>query len=300
MKPRVKLEGVIIPMLTPFTKNGDLNVDMLKTLTDWLIEQGADGLFPVSSIGEAAKITMEEKKTIIKTVVDSANGRVPVFPGTGFPEEQRTVQLTKYAQDVGADAAVIVEPYYQRPPMDALFDYYRIIGDSVNDFPLILYNIPSYAGYELSPELVAKCADLENFVGIKDSSGDLGKFDFMLHLAGNKIAVLQGIDILFLPSLIIGSPGGMIGGGNVAAKLEVQMYKSFSKGHLKEAVEIHRRLVPLWLALGGYETFPVSFKEALTLMGLPMGPARRPTCPLKDAQKKTLKKTLMQIGLLNE
>jgi len=298
MKPEISLKGVVVPMLTPFKENGDLNTDALRMLTDWLIEQGIHGLFPVSSIGEAAKLSMDEKKTIIKTVVDVTNGRVLVVPGTGFPDERRTVQLTKYAQDVGADAALIVEPYYQKPSVEALYDYYKTINDSIKDFPLVLYNIPIFAGYELTPELVAKCADLENVVGIKDSGGDISKFNFMLHLAGDRIAVLQGIDLLFLPSLAIGSPGAMIGGGNVAAKPEVQMYNAFIDGDLKKARSIHEKLVPLWLVLGGYGTFPVSYKEAVTMLGIPMGPARKPAEPLMDDQRKKMKETLTQVGLL--
>jgi len=255
-------------------------------------------LFPVSSIGEAAKLSIEEKKTIIKTVVDCVNNRVLVVPGTGFADERRTIELTKYAQDAGADAALIVEPYYQKPSAEALYDYYKTVNDSAGDFPLVLYNIPSFAGYELAPELVAKCADLENVVGIKDSGGDIGKFTFTLHLAGDRIAVLQGIDLLLLPSLVIGSPGAMIGGGNVAAKLEVEMYNAFIKGDLKKAKSIHDKLVPLWLVLGGYGTFPVSYKEAVTMLGIPMGPARKPAEPLTDSQRKKLKETLIQVGLL--
>jgi 4-hydroxy-tetrahydrodipicolinate synthase len=298
MKPHINLKGVVVPMLTPFKENGDLNTVALRMLTDWLIGQGIRGLFPVSSIGEAAKLSMDEKKNIIKTVVDVTNGRVLVVPGTGFPDERRTVQLTKYAKDVGADAALIVEPYYQKPSAEALYDYYKAINDSVNDFPLVLYNIPSFAGYELTPELVAKCADLENVVGIKDSGGDISKFNFMLHLAGDRIAVLQGIDVLFLPSLAIGSPGAMIGGGNVAAKPEVQMYNAFIDGNLEKARSIHERLVRLWLVLGGYGTFPVSYKEAVTMLGIPMGPARKPAEPLTDDQRKKMKDTLIQVGLL--
>ncbi|MEM1539643.1 MAG: 4-hydroxy-tetrahydrodipicolinate synthase [Candidatus Bathyarchaeia archaeon] len=295
---RNKFKGVIVPMLTPFDENGDLNVDALRMLTEWLIEQGVHGLFPVSSIGEAAKLSMEEKRTVIKTVVDAANGRVPVIPGTGFPDVKRTLQLTKFAQDVGADAALIVEPYYQKPSAEALYDYYKTINDCVEDFPLVLYNIPPFAGYELTPELVVKCADLENVVAIKDSGGDMGKFNLMLYMAGMKIAVLQGIDLLLLPSLVIGSPGGMVGGANVAAKMEVEMYNAFIEGNLEKARRIHDKLVPLWHALGGYGTFPVAYKEAVTMMGIPVGPARKPAEPLKEAEKMRLKEILQKCGLL--
>lgn len=297
-KFKTELKGVIVPMLTPFKENGDLNVDALKVLTEWLIEQGVHGLFPVSSVGEAAKLSMEEKKTVIKTVVDAANGRVPVIPGTGFPDARRTLQLTKFAQDVGADAALIVEPYYQKPSAEALYNYYKTINDFVKDFPLVLYNIPLFAGYELTPELVARCADLENVVAIKDSGGDMSKFNFMLYMAGMKIAILQGIDLLLLPSLVIGSPGGMVGGANVAAKMEVEMYNAFIEGNFEKARKIHDKLVPLWHILGGYGTFPVAYKEAVTMIGIPMGPARKPAEPLKDAERKKLKEILQKCEIL--
>lgn len=297
-KFRIELKGVIVPMLTPFKEDGNLDIDALKMLTEWLIEQGVHGLFPVSSIGEAAKLSMEEKKTVIKAVVDAANGRVPVIPGTGFPDDKRTLQLTKFAQDVGADAALIVEPYYQKPSADALYDYYKTINDHLEDFPLVLYNIPSFAGYELTPEFVAKCADLEKVVAIKDSGGDMSKFNFMLYLAGRKIAVLQGIDILLFPSLTIGSPGGMVGGANVAARMEVEMYDAFTEGNFEKARKIHDKLVPLWHILGGYGTFPVAYKEALAIMGIPIGPARKPAEPLKDREREKLKEILQKCEIL--
>jgi 4-hydroxy-tetrahydrodipicolinate synthase len=298
MKPKIELKGVIVPMLTPFKENGDLNINALKMLADWLVGQGVHGLFPVSTVGEAAKLSVEEKKSIIKSVVDIANDRVPVIAGTGFPDERRTIELTKYAHDVGAAAAIIVEPYYQKPSVEALYEYYETINDSIKDFPIVLYNIPSFAGYELTPELVAKCADLENVVGIKDSSGDIAKFNSMLYLAGDKIAVLQGVDALFFPSLTIGSPGGMMGGANVVAKMEVDIYNAFAKGDFEKARKIHARLLPIWLALSGYGTFPVSLKEATTMMGIPMGPARKPTEPLSNALTNKLREILRQGGLL--
>ncbi|MEM3697274.1 MAG: 4-hydroxy-tetrahydrodipicolinate synthase [Candidatus Bathyarchaeia archaeon] len=298
MKPSIELKGVIVPMLTPFKRNGELNMDALKMLTEHLIEQEINGLFPVSSIGEAAKLSMEEKKIIIKMVVDVANGRVPVIPGTGFPDEKRTIQLTRYARDVGADGVVIVEPYYQKPSFKALYQYYKRINRAVKNFPLLLYNIPSLAGYELTTKLVVSCADLDNIVGIKDSSGNLAEFTILLNTIGDKIAILQGLDILFFPSLMMGAPGGMLGGGNIAGKLEVEMYKACLRGEIKKAKSIHDRLVPLWNILGSYGTFPVPFKEALTLMRIPVGPARMPAEPLTNAQKKRLREVLIQIGLL--
>lgn len=298
MKPNIELKGVIVPMLTPFKRNGELNIDALKMLTEHLIEQEINGLFPVSSIGEAAKLSLEEKKTIIKVVVDVANGRVPVIPGTGFPDEKRTIQLTRYAQDVGANGAVIVEPYYQKPSFKALYQYYKNINRSVKNFPLLLYNIPSLAGYELTTKLVVSCTDLDNIVGIKDSSGNLAEFSILLNSIGDKIAILQGLDILFFPSLMIGAPGGMLGGGNIACRLEVEMYKAYLRKEIKKARSIHEKLIPLWNFLGSYGTFPVPFKEALALMGIPVGPARMPAEPLTNAQKKKLRELLVQIGLL--
>ena len=298
VKPKIRLEGVIAAMVTPFQKNGDLNIDAMKTLVEWLISKGVQGIFPISSVGETAKLTMEEKKRLIRVTVDSANGRALVMPGTGFPDQRRTEELTKYAKEVGADAALIVQPYYQRPSAEILYDYFKAINDAVNDFPLLLYNIPFWCGYELSPEMISTLSRLRNIVGVKDSGMNMINFNLTLHLVRKKIAVLQGADMLFLPSLVLGCPGGILAGANIVPELELEIYNSFIKGNLEDAKAMHDALLPLWLALEDYGSFPSLFKEAVAARGIPVGPARKPARPPTLKQKERLRQVLMQLQVV--
>jgi len=300
MKPEIKLEGVIVPMLTPMKENEDLDLDGAKRLTDWLIEKGVHGVFPVSNVGEAGKLSMEEKKSLIKAVVEAANGRVPVVAGVGFPEARRTIELTRYAADVGADAGLIMQPYGCFKPSDeALYDYYRTINDSVNEFPLVLYNIPVTSGYELSPELVAKCADLSNIVAIKDSGGDIKKHEYMLKFAGDRIKIFQGVDILFFPSLAVGAKGGFLGGGNFAADIEVGLYNSFVGGDVKRAMELHHKIVTFFNGIIEMGKLVSSLKCATSMVSVHVGPERKPSETLTKNEVQRIRNVLEEVGLLD-
>jgi 4-hydroxy-tetrahydrodipicolinate synthase len=293
-----ELKGIIPAMLTPFKKDFSVNVEALKQFTQILLEWEVHGLFPTGSIGEAAKLNLKERKLVIKTVIDEAKGRTLVIPGVGFPDYKRTVELIKFVEDIGCDAALIIPPYYQRLSEEALYDYYKSIAESVKDFPLILYNIPMFAGYSLSLKLVERCSETENIIGIKDSSGNIMSFNFMLHALKGKFAILQGIDFLLFPSLVLGSPGGFLGGANIAGKLEVEMYNEFIDRNFEKARSIHDRLVPLWRILS-YGTFPVAYKAASSLVtGIDLGPVRKPALPLPEKEMSELKKILTEIGLI--
>jgi len=299
MKPKIELKGVIVPMLTPMKENEELDLDGAKILAEWLIEKGVHGIFPVSNVGEAGKLSMEERKTLIKVVVDSVNGRIPVIAGVGFPDAKRTIELTRYAMDVGADAALIMPPYGCLKPSDeALYDYYKTINDAVDEFPLILYNIPAIVHYELSPELVARCADLSNVVAIKDSGGDIKKLAFMCRLAGEKIKIFSGLDILFLPSLVVGAAGGFLGGGNFAADIEVNLYNAFVNGDLKRAIELHQRIVTFWMGVMEIGKLISSLKLATSLVGVPVGPERKPAERLTENEVQRIKIALEEAGLI--
>jgi 4-hydroxy-tetrahydrodipicolinate synthase len=298
MKPKIKLEGVIVPMLTPMKENEDLDLDGAKRLTDWLIEKGVHGVFPVSNVGEAGKLGMEEKKSLIKAVVEAANGRVPVVAGVGFPEAKRTIELTRHAMDVGADAGLIMQPYGCFKPSDeALYDYYRTINDSVDEFPLVLYNIPVTSGYELSPELVARCADLSNIVAIKDSGGDIKKHEYMLKFAGDRIKIFQGVDILFFPSLAVGAEGGFLGGANFAADIEVGLYNSFVEGDMKSVMELHHKIVNFFNGIIEIGKLVSSLKCAASMVSVPVGPERKPSETLTKSEVQRIRNVLEEVGL---
>ncbi|MDH5686515.1 MAG: dihydrodipicolinate synthase family protein, partial [Candidatus Bathyarchaeota archaeon] len=279
--------------------NEDLDLDGAEKLTEWLIEKGVHGVFPVSNVGEASKLSMEEKKSLIKAIVDAANGRVPVVAGVGFPEARRTIELTTYAMDVGADAGLIMQPYGCFKPSDeALYNYYSTVNDAVDEFPLILYNIPATSGYELSPELVARCADLSNIVAIKDSGGDIKKHEYMLKFAGDRIKIFQGVDVLFFPSLSVGAAGGFLGGANFAADIEVGLYNSFVGGDMKKAIELHHKIVTFFNGIIEIGKLVASIKCAASMVSVPVGLERKPSETLTRNEVQRIRNALEEVGLL--
>ena len=264
----IKVEGVIVPIVTPFREDERLNLEAAKHLTEWLIEQGVHGLLIAGSLGEAAKMSLNERKKLLDAVLDAAKSKVSIFLGTGFPDTKRTIELTLYAKDAGATGAVIIPPYYQKPSDNALYEHYKLINDSVKDYPILLYDIPIFACYSLSLNLIRKVAALENIIGLKDSSGNMSRFIQLLNTLGDKIAILQGYDILQIPSLILGSPGGVLGAGNVIAKFEVEIYNEFIKGNIDRAKKIFKKILPIIMYLMADNRFPTAYKEALNIMGL--------------------------------
>jgi len=295
-KPSLLLEGVIVPMVTPFKANEELDEEALRRLTSWLIENGVHGLFPNSSMGEFSKLSIEERKRVIDIVVDEANARVPVLPGTGDVSTKLALEMTRYAKDAGADAAVVVEPYYFKPSEEALFNHYKSINDEI-DIPLIVYDIPSATGYQIQPEMVRRLADLGNVVAFKDSSGDMVKFLREIQLAGEKIAILQGYEYLFVPSLLMGAPGGILGIANACPRFMVDMYTAFKRGEIEEAVKMQKKLIQTLEVFIKYD-YILAVKQAVGLQGIPLGEERRPSLPSKRGQEEAIRESLTKLGVL--
>lgn len=284
----LSLKGVIVPIVTPFDEDEEVDEEVLRKLTDWLIDEGVHGLFPCGSCGEAAKLMTEERKRVVKTVVEQANGRVPILAGTGTPSTKETIELTKFAEDVGADAAVVVQPYYFQPSEKMLFEHYRIVSESVH-IPIIVYSIPQCTGYTLSVELVSRLAEIEGIIALKDSSGDISAFMQMIDTVGDKIDFFQGKDSLFVPSLIIGAKGGVLGIANLYPRYMVEAYEKFAKGQVREAMEMQMKIVPLLYKL-------TSLKDAMNMTGIQAGKKRKPALSLTYSEKMQLKKLLTSFG----
>ncbi|HDJ89226.1 MAG TPA: dihydrodipicolinate synthase family protein, partial [Thermoprotei archaeon] len=213
-----ELKGLIVPMITPFNEKGEIDEDGLRQITEWLIHSGVNGLFPNSSTGEAAKMTLDERKKVMKIVVDEANGKVPVFPGTGDPSTKNTLELTKYAEDIGADGVVVVAPYYFKPDESSLIEHYKSIC-SATRIPIMLYNIPQSTGYSLSINVIVKLAKIKNIFAMKDSSSNMIYFHKIILSTRGELLLFQGSEFLLLPSLVIGASGGVLGMGNICPKL---------------------------------------------------------------------------------
>jgi len=295
-KLRNKITGVIPAMVTPMDEQGEVDEDGLRQLTQILIDAEVNGLFPLGTIGEGPKLDRTERMKVIEIVMDEVKSDMPVIPGTGGMTTKTTIQFTEDAKKLGATAGVIHPPWYFHPSDEALIRHYRRITEQT-DFPIILYNIPSFVGYSISPEVVAESSKVENIVGIKDSSAQMLSYQRLMDITPEDFNVIQGYGSLFLPSLTIGGTTTLCGEANILANDIVTVYKAFLKGNLDAAKKAHYRLVKLSSVIG-CGTFPVGVKEAMNIIGLPGGYTREPAVPLKKEERSNLMAVLKELGLI--
>ncbi|HDO41438.1 MAG TPA: 4-hydroxy-tetrahydrodipicolinate synthase [Candidatus Bathyarchaeota archaeon] len=289
---KISLEGIFVPHITPFDKNGEVDLNALRELVDFWIEEELAGLVPCGSNGEAPHLLREERRKVIETVVDAANGRVPVIAGTGAISTKETIQLTRDAEDIGVDAALIVTPFYFKYSMKELYAHYSSVIEAVN-IPIILYNVPKFTGFSMEPELVHKLTiEYSNIIGIKDSSGSLSQISELIRLVGDKIAVLAGTADVVLPTLMLGGKGAIIAVANVEPRLCSQLYKTFKDGKLDEAAKLQRKISYLNEILVRRYNQLSAIKEALKLKGLPAGYPRKPALPLESSDREKIKELL--------
>ena len=295
-KLRNKIRGVIPAMVTPMDEHGEVDEDGLRQLTQILIHAEVDGLFPLGSIGEGPKLDRKERMKVIEIVMDEVKNDIIVLPGTGGITTKRALQFTEDAKQLGATAGLIHPPWYFHPSDEALVRHYRRIAEQT-DFPIVLYNIPSFVGYSISQEVVVEASKVENIVGIKDSSARMLYYQQLMDITPEDFNVIQGYGSLFLPSLIIGGTTTLCGEANILANDMVIMYNAFLKGDLDTAKGAHYRLVKLSSVIG-YGTFPVGVKEAMNIIGLPGGYTREPANPLKKEERRNLMVVLKELGLI--
>lgn len=292
----IEVKGVIPAMVTPFKKDGSIDFEGLKRLTRILLDARVHGLFPLGSIGEGPKLGREERMKVLETVVESAGSDVKVIPGAGGATTKDTIRYVQDASDLGAFAAVIHPPWYYRPTPEALLEHYLTVADK-SEIPIILYNLPSFVGYEIPINVVAKVAEHDNVIGIKDSSVNLLYFQELIRVTPKEFNVIQGYGVLFLPSLILGGRATLSGEANLAAELLVGVYEAYLRGDLEKAKQLHFKAAALAPVLG-YGTFPVSIKEAMNMIGLPGGYALPPSSPLTSEERDKLRRALVEAGLL--
>ena len=289
-------KGIIPAMVTPLTSDGKINVPSLRKLTDYLIEGGVHGVFPVGSQGEFYALTFEEKKKVIEVVVEETKGRVPVYAGTGAVTTREAVALTQMAEAAGAAAVSVITPYFIHPNDAELLEFYTTIAKSTR-LPVLLYNNPARTGVNISADFVVRASRVDNIVGVKDSSGDMTLMAEYIRRTEGKFSVLAGRDTLIHAVLCYGGKGGIAACANVAPKLMVEIYEAFMAGDRKRSLEAQFRLAPLRLAFD-LGTFPVVIKEALTLIGIDAGPGIAPVGGMKPEAKAELKGILQQMKLL--
>jgi 4-hydroxy-tetrahydrodipicolinate synthase len=294
----MRFEGTYTALVTPFDKQGNLDEEGLRELVRFQLQEGIDGLVPVGTTGECSTLSYEEHERVIEIVVEEAKGRVPVVAGTGSNSTREALMLTNFAREAGADGALLVVPYYNRPTQEGLYQHFKELAEKVN-IPQILYNIPSRTGVNLLPQTVARLAEIKNIVGIKEASTVDQVSEIIELTKGKDFVVFSGNDNQTLPILALGGVGVISVASNVAPKLVSEMVRAFRKGKVEEARELHYRLSPLFKALF-LETNPAPVKAALEMMGLPAGPPRLPLVEISQQNREILRKVLIDLGLLKK
>jgi 4-hydroxy-tetrahydrodipicolinate synthase len=301
----MNIEGVIVATVTPFTKDG-VNYGGLKTLLSKVVEAGYHGVFPTSSTGEVTKLAPEERVRVMEVAKEAAGGKALVVGGTGTGDHISTIEIARRYKDVGVDVLLVTPPYYIQYDWAALYAFYKKVLDKV-DMPTILYTIPLATGYNIPVEVFELIAnEYSQVVGVKDSSGDFRYHLDLIYLLGRRLSVLQGLDMLFVPSLLMGAHGGVLAGPNFLGRITLEQYRLVKEGRVQEAVALHNKLMPLWRFMGGCGLvgklggkWPTLYKVAAQLVhGIDMGPPREPLPPIDDKDKKELERLLKELGLI--
>lgn len=274
----IELKGIITPILTPMRDDESVNLDELRNQIERLIEGGVHGIFPFGTNGEGYILSYDEKIDVLKTTIEQVKGRVPVYAGTGCISTKETIQLSKAAQELGADVLSIITPSFALASQKELYDHYAAVAKEV-DLPIVLYNIPARTGNKLLPETVEKLArDVDNIIGAKDSSGDWDNLKEYIHRTKNldkKFFVLSGNDALILPALKEGGTGGIAGCSNVYPHVLSSIYDLFQEGKLEEAQQAQDSIAD-FRAVFQYGNPNTVVKTAVKLLGYPVGDCRRP------------------------
>jgi len=287
-------KGVIPALITPFREDYSVDYEGLAKNLDYL-EKSVDALVPCGTTGEASTLSYEEHVEVVRFVAETS--KLPVIGGSGSNSTREAIWLTKEVEKAGAEAAMLVTPYYNKPNDAGLLEHYKAVAKEVS-IPLIIYNIPSRTGINVSAQLMAKIAEIENVVGVKEASGNLKQISDIIRLVKKKdFTVLSGDDFLTLPILAIGGKGVISVAANVAPKMMRDLYNAFVEGKIAKAIEIHQKLSPLFDALF-IDTNPIPVKKAMELLGLAAGKPRLPLVELSPEKTEKLKTVMRELGLI--
>jgi 4-hydroxy-tetrahydrodipicolinate synthase len=287
--------GCATALVTPMLKNGEIDEAGLRELVRFQEEQGIRTLVPCGSTGESATLDYKEHLRVIEIVVDEAKSS-KIIAGTGSNATSEAIHLSKGAQDRGADALLSVSPYYNKPTAAGLIKHYEAIAAAV-DIPIIIYNIPSRTGSNISAATMLQLAGISKIAGVKEASGDINQIANIAAKAPRDFVVLSGDDAMTLPAMSVGAKGVISVASNIVPKKMAAMVEAMSTGDAQKATKLNGELLPLYGALF-LETNPIPIKTALRLMGKPAGPFRLPLCDMSPANLESLKKVLAQYGLI--
>jgi 4-hydroxy-tetrahydrodipicolinate synthase len=288
--------GSITALITPFT-DGKVDEDAFRKFVDWQIKQGTDALVPCGTTGESPTLSHEEDMRVTALCVEVADGRVPVIAGTGSNSTSEAITLTRNAKEVGADAALIVTPYYNKPTQDGLYAHFKAIHDAV-EIPIVVYNIPGRCIVDMSVQTMARLAELPNIVGVKDATADLKRPAVTRLAIGDDFCQLTGEDATVVPFLAQGGHGCISVTANVAPALCATLHEAWQHGEIKEVARINDRLMPLHEALF-VESSPGPVKYAASLLGLCENRVRLPLVTVSSATEQRVREAMVHAGLLN-
>jgi 4-hydroxy-tetrahydrodipicolinate synthase len=288
-------DGVLTALVTPF-RDGAVDERALHELVETQVAAGVDGIVPCGSTGEAATLSHAEHRRVVEVAVAAARGRVQVLAGTGSNSTREAIELTRHAKEAGADGALLISPYYNRPPQDGIVAHYAEIARQTA-FPLVVYNVPGRTASNVLPATLTRLADLEQVVGVKEASGSLDQMAHVIAAVPADFAVLSGDDALTLPLLAIGGKGVISTSSNVAPSEMVELVRAFRAGDVARARDIHLRLLPLFDALFS-ETNPIPVKAALAMRGAIQEDLRLPLVPMSAGPRERLQAALKDLGLL--
>jgi 4-hydroxy-tetrahydrodipicolinate synthase len=287
--------GSMVALVTPF-RDGKVDWQSLEALLDFHITNGTNGIVPCGTTGESATLTPQEHDEVIKAVVKGANKRVPVIAGTGSNSTDEGIRLTRAAEKSGADGALMISPYYNRPTQEGIYQHYKKVADSVG-IPVIVYNIPGRTGSKIEPETLARLSEIKNVAGVKEATGSVDQAIDVIRLCGDRLAVYSGEDSLTFSLMALGGKGVISTVANIVPKEMSQLTEACLEGNWDKGRDLQLKLIPLIRAVF-LETNPIPIKTALALMGRCTSDLRLPLTPMSESALKKLKQAITDFGLL--
>jgi 4-hydroxy-tetrahydrodipicolinate synthase len=289
-----EFSGLSVAITTPF-RDGEVDIDGLKRQVEFHVAAGTNCLCPVGTTGESPTLTHDENEQVIAEVVQAAAGRIKVMAGTGSNSTAEALRLTQRAAADGADAALIVAPYYNKPTQQGFIEHYKAIAETV-DLPICVYNIPGRTGKNIEPDSICRLGELENITLVKEATGSLDQASAILN--NSDLTLLSGDDSLTLPLMSIGGSGVISVVGNIVPQDMLALINTFESGDIAAAQQWHHKLFPLCQDMLGLSTNPIPIKAAMAMLGMDSGELRLPMTPLLESEETQLRKTLENYGLL--
>ncbi len=294
-----KFSGVFPPMITLFTSDFEVDEEATREHIDWLIEKGAHGMIPCGSTGEFPTLSNEEQRNVVEFTIDQVNSRVPVVAGTSSTSTEEAVELSKFAEDAGADGVLVVPPFYYKLTEDEIYQHYKTISEAI-DIPIMLYNNPWVCGTYVKPPLVAKMGKDGILDYVKETHGDLAYVHESVQKAGKYLTLFFGRDENSFEALVVGAQGWVSGAANLVIEKEVEMFRLFKEGKINEAKEAYFNILPFFYLTERKGRWIARVKAGLEMLGRDVGDPKPPLLPLNSEEKEELRGIMVEIGMLDD